>query len=848
MFRIIFSFFLLIIPFFVAGQLLSEQYHATIFKSRTQNIEAVIENIDKDSTSENILLFAELQFLKGRSDLAKELLEELKNNKQIQNHPQPELYARWLKNYGLILWNQGKTDQSLEYLQQSLSHYRKIEGIDQDNIADLLNNIGLVYVANSPKSAVKYYGDALNIYKKSADQNIDKIIQLSINISLAEINQGNQIGALRILNDALSKWKSSHQDGLPTEAFIKANIGNVYLLTDQLILATDYLEEAEEIYLQNYGKRNSELANLYGQLSELELRKRSYEDALDYIQKALMANSFEFDQMDFIHNPKIEDINKLNIQITLLMRKAIVLESFYYGYSLKKSHLETALKVIDNADMVLDNMRAGTSNKKDLLEISDLASELYEDGQRIALQLQEVTLIGDEYLKKAFEYAEKSKSSLLKTAVVESEAESFAGIPNEVLEKEKSISSKLAYLNTQIALETDISKLNLLRDQYFQLKQQHQKFIEDLEDIYPEYYRLKHQESKVEIDQIQKRLEEDEVILEYSVAPKSNQIYLYLITKDQLSFHRIYELEEVLKFLRAYRNTLIYNLQESFQPISHQLYKYLLPIKFKKDYSKLIVIPDGELSTIPFEALTRNQLENTDFYKLDYLIKSFDIHYSYTALLYQSKENIKYGNEALLISPIEFGTGIAMLPATEQESEHFQSWCNQREISIESLVKADATKERFKNSTLSDFRFIHLATHGTVDLESPDLSGVYFKNSENGIPNDNILYVGEIYGLSINAELVVLSACETGLGKINRGEGVMGLGQAFAYSGADNLILSLWKVADESTSLLMQSFYQKELGNKSYSFSQGLRQAKLAMINSDYSAPYYWAPFILWKK
>jgi CHAT domain-containing protein len=188
-----------------------------------------------------------------------------------------------------------------------------------------------------------------------------------------------------------------------------------------------------------------------------------------------------------------------------------------------------------------------------------------------------------------------------------------------------------------------------------------------------------------------------------------------------------------------------------------------------------------------------------------------------------------------------------MLPASEQESEHFKSWCNQQSLPIESLVRSEATKERFKNSALDDFRFIHLATHGTVDLQSPDLSGIYFKSDENK-PYDNILYVGEIYGLSINAELVVLSACETGLGKINRGEGVMGLGQAFAYSGADNLILSLWKVADESTSLLMQSFYQGEFENEAHSFSHGLRKAKLAMIDSDYSAPYYWAPFILWGK
>jgi CHAT domain-containing protein len=850
MFRYFFLIVLIFLPLFGYGQLLSDKYHATIFKSRTQDIDILINNLDPDSTShEDNLLLAELYFLKGRNDKAKQILDLLEINEEIRYHTHPELYARWLKNYGLILWNQGKRDQALEFLQQSLAEYKSIDGIEKTNIADIYNNIGLVYVNTEPKKAVDYYNNALEIYSEAANNQLDKIIQLSINISLAEINQGNQIEALRILNNALNKWKANHQDGLPTEAFIKANIGGIYLATNQLVLAKDYLEEAMVIYLQNYGERNSELANVFAQLSELELREQSYEKSLEYIQRALKANSFEFNQMDYNKNPKVEDANKLNIQLTLLMRKAIILESFYYGFSLKKSHLEIALSTIDLAEKVLENIRAGTTNKKDLLELSDLASELFEDGQRIALQLQEVTLFGNEYLIKAFQYAEKSKSSLLKTAVVESEAQSFAGIPKEVLEQEKDLSSELAYLNTQIALEKETSKLNLLRDQYFQLKQKHNNFIKELGREYPEYYNLKHRETFVSIQDIQNRLNDNEAILEYSIATKSNAINLYLITKSNISYQRIYELDEVLKFLRAYRNTLTYNLQQSFQSIAHELHEYLLPIKIEKGINRLIIVPDGELSTIPFEALVRNQQENTAYYNLDYLIKSYETNYAYSASLYHSKETSSYGNEALLISPVEFGGGIPMLPASEQESEHFKKWCDQQSLAIESLVRNDATKKRFKNSTLDSFRFIHLATHGTVDLESPDLSGVYFKNDEsNKLENDNVLYVGEIYGLSINAELVVLSACETGLGKINRGEGVMGLGQAFAYSGADNLILSLWKVADESTSLLMQSFYQKELGGENHSFSNGLRNAKLSMINSDYSAPYYWAPFILWGK
>ncbi|SMG15880.1 CHAT domain-containing protein [Marivirga sericea] len=837
------------VPFFGAGQILSKEYHATIFESRNENIDFIINNRLKDSTSnESKLLLAELYFLKGRNDKAIDFLDLLANDEGMEKHANPELYARWLKNRGLVLWNQGKSDQALEYLQQSLSNYRKLDQLSQNNIADLLNNMGLVHVGNSPNIAVRYYEDALRIYSTSASENLEKIIQVSINISLAEINQEHHINALRILNQALSEWSNNHKKGLPTEAFIKANIGGVYLATNQLVLAKDYLGEAEMIYLQNYGQRNSELANVYAQLSELELRLGSYDKSLFYIQKALKANSFEFESMEYEENPKVDDANKLNIQLSLLMRKAVIFESFYYGYSLKKLHLESAISAIDVAERVLEDSRAGTTNKKDLLQLSDLASELYEDGQRIALQLHEVTLFGNEYLKKAFQYAELSQSALLKTAVVESEAQSFAGIPEAVLEKEKELSSELAYLNTQISLASEISKLNLLRDRYFQLKQEYQKFIERIEVNYPTYYNLKHQDVPTSIADIQSKLKPGEAVIEYAMAPKSNQIIVYWISNSDLTYYRIYEQNEVLRFLRAYRNTLIYNLGGSFQTIAHNLYNYLFPFKIGKNITKLVIIPDGELATIPFEALVAGQdKQQLDFHELDYLIKSFDIHYSYSASLYQSVQTAQYGSDALLLTPVEFGQGIAKLSASEQESKHFRSWCNQQSIPIESLVRSNATKERFKNSTLEDFRFIHLATHGTVDLLSPDLSGIYFSNDINR-PDENILYVGEIYGLSINAELVVLSACETGLGKINRGEGVMGLGQAFAYSGADNLILSLWKVADESTSLLMQSFYRGQFENEVHSFSNGLREAKLAMINSDYSAPYFWAPFVLWGK
>jgi CHAT domain-containing protein len=108
------------------------------------------------------------------------------------------------------------------------------------------------------------------------------------------------------------------------------------------------------------------------------------------------------------------------------------------------------------------------------------------------------------------------------------------------------------------------------------------------------------------------------------------------------------------------------------------------------------------------------------------------------------------------------------------------------------------------------------------------------------------LFSGEIYNLELNANLVTLSACQTGLGKISKGEGVIGLSRALVYAGARNIIVSFWSVADESTSELMKNFYRTLLNEKSSNYTSSLREAKLKLIHGDkYSSPYYWAPFIL---
>jgi CHAT domain-containing protein len=155
-----------------------------------------------------------------------------------------------------------------------------------------------------------------------------------------------------------------------------------------------------------------------------------------------------------------------------------------------------------------------------------------------------------------------------------------------------------------------------------------------------------------------------------------------------------------------------------------------------------------------------------------------------------------------------------------------------------------AKEENVKNNEyLSTARRIHFATHGIISEKQPQYSGLVLTLDDDPT-EDGLLQAYEIFNLKLNADLVVLSACRTGLGKEVRGEGLIGLTRAFMYAGAPSVVVSLWEVADRSTAALMVKFYQQLDHAKDK--AEALRQAKLALIQSgQFAHPYYWAPFIL---
>jgi CHAT domain-containing protein len=223
------------------------------------------------------------------------------------------------------------------------------------------------------------------------------------------------------------------------------------------------------------------------------------------------------------------------------------------------------------------------------------------------------------------------------------------------------------------------------------------------------------------------------------------------------------------------------------------------------------------------------------------------VRYEFSAglIIQKAKTTKKHENPAIyLCAPVNFsGDGLPDLPGTESEVNAISQLFSNKNLKSSVYLNSDAKESTIKAEGLSNYSYLHFATHGVVDESNPELSRIYLQADAES--EDGKLYTGEIYNLKLNADLVTLSACETGLGKISKGEGVIGLSRALVYAGAQNMIVSFWSVADDSTSELMKDFYDRMLNNPSMKFSDNLRASKQVLINGDYAAPYYWAPFVL---
>jgi CHAT domain-containing protein len=186
------------------------------------------------------------------------------------------------------------------------------------------------------------------------------------------------------------------------------------------------------------------------------------------------------------------------------------------------------------------------------------------------------------------------------------------------------------------------------------------------------------------------------------------------------------------------------------------------------------------------------------------------------------------------------------LAATRDEGERIAKFARDSGMKADLWLDLEASEGNATARDLREYQIIHVATHGLLNTRRPNFTGIVLSLVGNRGSTDGFLRTDEIFNLRLSSPLVMLSACETGLGREKRGEGVIGLTRAFMYAGAPTVGVSLWSVADKSTAELMSDFYQNLLGTENSSPAAAMRVARQKMIDGKrYSAPFYWAPFVL---
>ncbi|WP_298546762.1 CHAT domain-containing tetratricopeptide repeat protein [uncultured Aquimarina sp.] len=486
------------------------------------------------------------------------------------------------------------------------------------------------------------------------------------------------------------------------------------------------------------------------------------------------------------------------------------------------SFFSEAIKTAYTCDTLVDLLLKEDISTSSKLLWRNLASEIYIMVLEACYEMNQI--------EDAFYFMEKSKVLLLMQEVERKKN----AVPEEVLEKENRIQNNIIELQKKLITVAD-SKKDSISSMIFDQKQHLESFVDSLSVEYPKYFTSTTLPPIIKLKDL--KLSDNEIILEYvmekNVSGADFEAYGLLLSNSNTKLFKIDNLKQFEKNIYTLRKQLNRPFKtqkeiQAYKRLSYSIYNSLFPEETQAliQNKKITISADYILNYIPFEALI------TDIEKNSYLIENTEISYGYS--LSFMKENASISRETsqdfLGIAPVQFDDQQTMLSKSSEEIAAANAY-----YSGQVLTEKEATTTNFKNS-VDKFKIIHLATHANAsDSLNPWIA---FRNKK--------LYHLELNTLKNNADLVVLSACNTSLGEVRSGEGIMSLARGFFKSGAKSVIPSLWSTNDKATATITSDFYKNLSEGKTK--SAALRTAKLNYLHNNTDAeasPHYWASLVL---
>jgi CHAT domain-containing protein/tetratricopeptide (TPR) repeat protein len=808
--------------------------------------------------------------------------------------------GRLYLNFGRMLQLSGQVEKALSYYNKAEDIFRVSLGEDHSLIGSIYMNKATIYTSYSDyERAFNYNNRALSIFQRNLGENHHNTLIAYMNLGYyyekkedyqnaivfyekslnRDYQSSNNIKAFRNMANLFSLIGNTDQSDYFYNKAINTSIelfgskhpetALSYVNYARFLTENEYFEksktllfEAKSIYLGKHGEKDRDYANTLIGLGNNYMKQGKPTEALSLLQQSIVSLTDGFAEKNPKKNPDREHLAADQFLLNALYLKA---KNFYqlYQQDNEPGHLNISLETYELSSILLNEIRNSYIGQESRLIITAIATEILADALDCTLELYRLTM-KQFYLEKAFEFAEKGKAVVLLAALSDLEAKELAHIPDEVRALERSLRLGLESYNQLIYDERlsdkpDESKITLWQTQLFNFNIRYDSLINAIFEQYPDYYELRFDLNTIPLTELQKGLSSNQTLLEYTLSGK--QLFIFAIASDttiavrkQLPDTFYNDLESFRKHLDGSKmHNYSHDDYREFIQISNDIYNCLIkPIENVLAGRNLIIIPDNQLGYLPFEVLLSDTITtgNIDFKNLPYFLKRHAISYAYSATLLKRETVKSRNNGKILAFAPEYDSFESNVLSTSRHQNLLPiPWALDEVKTITrkyrgtAVTGLDATEKAFKKKS-SDYLVLHLAMHSIIDNKNPMYSRFVFSYPTDTL-EDGLLNTFELFNLDLNAMLAVLSACQTGDGRLQRGEGIMSLARGFFYAGIPSIIMTLWEVDDQVSSQITLLLYDKLA--KGLNKDDALRYAKIDFLSATdrlKAHPHYWAGFV----
>ena len=759
------------------------------------------------------------------------------------------------KNYLYL----GKIDESLGRLFSAEQHYKSILATESHCSKFYIN--AMTYLADLYSkrgfysSAIEQYLRAIEIADSCNGERAKYLAML--NMAAMYVSIGNLQSAVQYFNECEQYYTRTNNTYHLSN--ISINMGAIYDEQGKYDQALKYYKKALKIS-KKLGKMDGTI-NLLCSISEIQIRNKDFKTAGKNLQKA---SGLAHTQKENTYITEIYRLNGYLYQQSNQFTRALDYFHKAYSYELKLKRPYFFVPVMEGIAQTWNKINQPDSAvhyyKKAIAFFDSIRTKIgVEEIKRDFLNsririydniIQTLIKTGKpESQQEAFLYAEKAKAQSLKALLNKSISLLEAQIPDSISIKLGNLSYNIEnnlHQVLELKLHGKVSQdsITKIERKNLSLEIEKEKLLDRVQSFhsYKDQVLLFH---PVSVKATQQKLNNDQILLEYKIT--ENALTCFCVTKD--SFHIFSQDISRDSLDMLVKNTIqkVNRKSISIQDLEFLSDLLIKPVVKYLAGKQIIIIPDQVLFHLPFEMLVLERKQarfKRDFKHCTFLIEQNPIVYYPAAALVnktipKQKEPelnfLAFGDPDVIPDPKKHTT--IRLDYSKKEVLNVAQIFNKRKRRV--FTDKNAGKNRFKNMS-DNFKVEHFASHVIIDDIQPMYSHIVMKGDST---EDGNLYMYEIMNLRINADMCVLSGCNSALGRLYQGEGIVGFAQAFLAAGAQSLVMSLWSVEDKSTSELMIRFYQNLKQGMAKDIA--IQQAKISLIHDDLSDPYFWAPFKL---